>query len=58
MPDIKASAKKAIGGAQASAAAALAAAKKMLAIPTIPPFMEIAANIQSLITVKLIKEAN
>ena len=57
MPDIKASAKKAIGGAQASAAAALAAAKKMLAIPTIPPFMEIAANIQSLISVKLIKEA-
>ena len=57
MPDIKASAKKAIGGAAASAAAALAAVKKMLAIPTIPPFMEMAANIKSLISGKLIKEA-
>ena len=57
MPDIKASAKKALGGAAASAAKALAAIKKKLAIPTIPPFPEIAINIKSLISVKLIKAA-
>ena len=57
MPDIKGSAKKALGGAAAAAAGALAAIKKMIAIPMIPPFMELAANIKSLISVKLIKEA-
>jgi len=57
MPDIKASAKKALGGAAASAAKALAAIKKKLAIPTLPPFPEIAINIKSLISVKLVKAA-
>ena len=57
MSDIKASAKKALGGAAASAAAALAAIKKTLAIPTLPPFPEIAINIKSLISVKIIKAA-
>ena len=57
MPDIKGSAKKALGGAAAAAAGALAALKKMIAIPMIPPFMELAANLKSLISVKLIKEA-
>jgi hypothetical protein len=54
MPNI---AKKAITSAAASAAGAIAALKKMIAIPMIPPFMELAANLKSLISVKLIKEA-
>tara|TARA_R110002051_G_scaffold312020_1_gene386873 strand:- start:760 stop:1929 length:1170 start_codon:yes stop_codon:yes gene_type:complete len=57
MPDIKGSAKKALGGAAAAAAGAIAALKKMIAIPMIPPFMELAANLKNLISVKLIKEA-
>ena len=57
MPNIGATAKKAITSAAASAAAFASSIKKMLVLPTIPPFMEIAANIQSIISGKLIKEA-
>jgi len=49
--------KKALTSAQASAAAFAASLKEMITMPLIPPFMELAENIKSLISPKLIKEA-
>jgi len=57
MPNIGATAKKAITNAAASAAAFASSIKKMLVLPTIPPFMEMAANIKGIISGKVIKEA-
>ena len=57
MPNIKGPAKKAMTSAAATAAAFASSIKKMLVLPTIPPFIEMAVNFKPLIPVKLIKDA-
>ena len=54
MPNVSTTVKKAITSTAAGAANVV---KKMIAIPTIPPFIEMAKNITSIASVKLIKEA-
>ena len=54
MPGAPTTVKKAITN---TAAGAVAAVKKLITIPTIPPFMELAKNVKSLISGKLVIEA-